>query len=126
MEKKEISTEGAPGAIGPYSQAIKSGDFIYCSGQVPLDPSTGKLIEGTVQDDVIQIFANIKEVLKEAELTLEHVIKTTIFLKSMDTFNDVNEIYGKYFKEPYPARSCVEVSKLPLNCRVEIEVIARG
>lgn len=121
-----IATKNAPAAIGPYSQAIRSGDFVYCSGQIPLDPTTGKLIEGTVQDDVIQIFANIKAVLKESGLTLENVIKTTIFLKSMDTFVDVNEIYGKYFKEPYPARSTVEVSKLPLNCRVEIEVIARG
>lgn len=126
MEKQVIATKNAPAAIGPYSQAIRSGDFVYCSGQIPLDPTTGKLIEGTVQDDVIQIFANIKAVLKESGLTLENVIKTTIFLKSMDTFVDVNEIYGKYFKEPYPARSTVEVSKLPLNCRVEIEVIARG
>lgn len=126
MEKTVIATEEAPGAIGPYSQAIRSGDFVYCSGQIPLDPKTSELIEGTIQDDVIQIFANIKAVLSEAGLTLDNVIKSTIFLKSMDTFKDVNEIYGKYFKEPYPARSCVEVSKLPLNCRVEIEVIARA
>ena len=123
--KTEISTPKAPAAIGPYPQAIKSGDMIFCSGQVPLDPTTGKLVGGTIEDDVNQIFLNITNVLSASDAKLDNIIKTTIYLKDMNDFNAVNEIYGSYFSKPFPARSTVEVSKLPLNCRVEIEVIAK-
>ena len=115
--KKVISTSAAPGAIGPYSQAIDTGSFVYASGQIPLNPVTGEIPEGiTAQTE--QSLANVKAILAEAGLTVDNVVKTTVFFAAM------NEVYGKVFTEPYPARSAVAVKTLPKNVLVEIEVIA--
>ena len=122
--KKIISTENAPAAIGPYSQGVNVGPFYYFSGQIPLDAKTGNLLKGSVTEQTQKVMSNIKAVLDSQELTFEHVIKTTIFLKSMDDFAAVNEIYGACFTSAPPARSTVEVSRLPKDVDVEIEVIA--
>ena len=120
---KNINTERAPKAIGPYSQAIEVGNFVFVSGQIPVDPITG-LIQPTIESATTQSLENLKAILEKAGLTLENVVKTTIFLSDMANFVAVNEVYGKYFKEPYPARSCVAVKELPKNVLVEIEAIA--
>ena len=125
MEKRSISTKNAPEAIGPYSQGIISGDIIFLSGQIGVDPETGEMVEGGVLNQSMQIFSNINNVLKEAGCSFDNVIKATVFLKSMDDFKKVNEIYSKFFSLPYPARSAFEVARLPLNADIEIEVIAR-
>ena len=119
----KINTERAPKAIGPYSQAIEVGNFVFVSGQIPVDPITG-LIQPTIESAATQSLENLKAILDKAGLTLEDVVKTTIFLSDMSNFAAVNEVYGKYFKEPYPARSCVAVKELPKNVLVEIEAIA--
>ncbi len=124
MQREVISTDKAPGAIGPYSQAIKaSGTFLFCSGQVSLTPS-GELITGDVQTQARQVMANIEGLLGAAGLGFGNIVKTTIFLSSMDHFAAVNEIYGSYFPSDPPARSTVAVAGLPKNVDVEIEVIA--
>jgi len=125
MAKQEVSTKSAPEAIGPYSQAIKSGDTVYCSGQIPLDPVSGKLVEGDISLETKQVMDNLFSVLNEAGASSENVVKTTIFLTDMSDFSAVNEIYSKYFDTPYPARATVQVSNLPLNVRVEIDAIAK-
>ncbi|WP_404455950.1 RidA family protein [Oceanobacillus kapialis] len=117
-----IFTSKAPAAIGPYSQAIKAGDFIYVSGQIPLDPSTGEVVEG-IEKQTEQVLQNLKAILDEAGATFREVVKFTIYLKSMDDFATVNEIYGSYLAEPYPARATVEVSRLPKDVLVEMDVI---
>ena len=124
MEKKNVHTEKAPAALGPYSQAIISGDFVYCSGQLGIDPVTGDMPEG-LEEQAELVFKNVHAVLEAAGCTINDVVKATVFLKSMDDFGAVNEIYGKQFQEPYPARSAVEVARLPKDGLVEIEVIAR-
>lgn len=123
MSKFIVSTEHAPKAIGPYSQAIKAKDFVFVSGQLPLDPATGKLVEG-IEAQASQCLKNLSAILAEAGSELAKVVKTTIFLQSMDDFQTVNQIYGRYFTENYPARSTVQVAKLPLGAEVEIEAIA--
>jgi len=121
--KKVIATTAAPGAIGPYSQAIDTGSFLYASGQIPLNPATGTVPEGiTAQTE--QSLANVCAILKEAGLTVDNVVKTTVFLSDMANFGAMNEVYGKVFTEPYPARSAVAVRELPKGVLVEIEVIA--
>ena len=121
--KKVISTKAAPGAIGPYSQAIDTGSFVYASGQIPLNPETGEIPEGiTAQTE--QSLANVKAILAEAGLSVDNVVKTTVFLADMNDFAAMNEVYGKVFTEPYPPRSAVAVKTLPKNVLVEIEVIA--
>ena len=121
--KKVISTKAAPGAIGPYSQAIDTGSFVYASGQIPLNPETGEIPEGiTAQTE--QSLANVKAILAEAGLSVDNVVKTTVFLADMNDFAAMNEVYGQVFTEPYPARSAVAVKTLPKNVLVEIEVIA--
>ncbi len=121
--KKVISTTAAPGAIGPYSQAIDTGTFVYASGQIPLNPATGEIPDGiTAQTE--QSLANVVAILKAAGLTVDNVVKTTVFLSDMDNFGAMNEVYGRVFTEPYPARSAVAVKTLPKNVLVEIEVIA--
>jgi 2-iminobutanoate/2-iminopropanoate deaminase len=123
--KKEILTSSAPAPIGPYSQAIDTGSMVFCSGQIPLDPSTGAIVgEGDVEAQTRQVMRNISEVLKQAGLGFQQVIKTTIFLKSMADFPKVNAVYAESFQAPYPARSTVEVARLPKDVAVEIEVIA--
>lgn len=124
MQREAISTSGAPGAIGPYSQAVKaSGPFLFCSGQIALSPD-GQLIQGDVKAQTEQCMANIQAVLSEAGATFGHIVKTTIFLSDMSHFAVVNEVYGSYFESSPPARSTVAVAGLPKNVDVEIEVIA--
>lgn len=120
---RNINTEKSPQAIGPYSQGIISGNLIFVSGQIPLD-ADGKLVSDDIQEQTRQCLRNISHILEEAGSSLEKVIKTTIYLVDMDDFARVNEVYAGFFTEPYPARSCVEVSRLPRDVKVEIEVIA--
>lgn len=122
---KVIATKNAPAAVGPYSQAIDCGDTMYCSGQIPLDPQTGAVVEGGLEAQAHQMFRNVKAVLAEAGLSLQNVVKTTVFMTDLGQFGALNAIYAEYFAEPYPARSCVEVSALPKGVLVECEVIAR-
>lgn len=123
MVKKEINTTEAPAAIGPYSQGIRFGHLVFSSGQIPIDPSTGEVVEG-VEAQTRQACENLQAVLKASGATLEDVLKTTVFIKDMNDFGKVNEIYGEYFSKPFPARSCVEVARLPKDVLVEIEAIA--
>jgi len=122
--KKVISTAEAPKAIGPYSQAIEAGGFIFVSGQIPLIPATGELVEGSVEVQTARVLENLKAILEAAGSSLEDVVKTTVYITNMDDFVKVNGIYGQYFQENPPARVCVEVSKLPKGALVEIDVIA--
>jgi len=124
MGKKVIQTEKAPEAIGPYSQAIQAGSFLFLSGQIPLDPKTGNLMKGDIQKQTRQILENIKGVLESQGLRMENVVKTTLFLKDITNFNQVNEVYATYFPSSPPARSTVEVTKLPRDADMEIEAIA--
>lgn len=121
--KKVIATTNAPAAIGPYSQAVDLGSLVYCSGQIPVNPATGEIPEG-IKAQTAQSIANVKAILAEAGLTIENVVKTTVFLADMSLFGDMNEVYGREFAEPYPARSAVAVRELPKQVLVEIEVIA--
>ena len=121
--KEIIQTENAPAAIGPYSQAIESGNLIFVSGQIPFTPD-GERVEGGSKEETIQVLENLKAVLEEAAVTLEHVVKVTVYLKDMADFSDFNEVYGEYFSEEPPARACVEVSALPKGVSVEIDAIA--
>jgi len=122
--KKIISTNEAPGAIGPYSQAVRSGSFLFCSGQIPLDPKSGQIVPGEIDAQTRRVLDNIGAVLKAEELTFDHVVKTTIFLTNLGDFQTVNEVYGSYFKQDPPARSTIQISALPKGANVEIEVIA--
>ena len=119
---KQISTDKAPAAIGPYSQAIKSGNLLFCSGQIPVDPETGIIPEG-VKAQAEQALTNVKNLIAAAGSSIDNVIKTTVFIKDMNDFAVINEIYAKYFTEPFPARSCVEVARLPKDVLLEVEAI---
>lgn len=121
--KNVVKTEKAPGAIGPYSQGIDIGNMIFFSGQIPLNPQTGEMPEG-IEAQAKQALDNVKGLLESQGLDFSHVIKTTVFLDNMNDFNTVNEIYAHYFVEPYPARSAVEVAKLPKGALIEVEIIA--
>ena len=123
MSKEIISTDNAPQAIGPYSQAVKTGNLIFISGQIPLDPKTGDIVDGTIEDQANQVLENIKSICEAAGHGLEDIVKITIFLTDLGNFATVNEVMKKYFKEPYPARATVEISGLPLGVEVEIEAI---
>lgn len=123
MAKNEISTNNAPGAIGPYSQAVDTGTFMFVSGQLPIDAKTGEMPE-TVAEQTRNSIANIKAILAEAGLTLDNVVKTTVFLTDMSTFAEMNEVYASEFSKVFPSRSAVAVKELPKQARVEIEVIA--
>ena len=122
--KKVISTSKAPAAIGPYSQAIQVGNLIYTSGQIPIDPATGQLVEGGIKEQTRQSLSNIQAILQEAGLTMASVVKTTVFMADMADFAEMNSVYAEFFTEPYPARSAVAVKTLPKNALVEIEVVA--
>ena len=122
--KKVISTANAPQAIGPYSQAIEAGGFVFVSGQSPLIPATGERVEGSVEVQTARVLENLKAILEAADSSLESVVKTTVYITNMDDFDKVNGIYGQYFQENPPARVCVEVSRLPKGALVEIDVIA--
>ena len=123
MKKEIISTKKAPSAIGPYSQGMIVGDYIFTSGQIPLNPENGQLVT-EISKATVQVMENISAVLEAGGSSLEKVIKTTIFLQDLNDFEKVNEIYGSYFKENLPARSCVQVAKLPKGAPIEIEAIA--
>lgn len=125
MTKQIISTDKAPSAIGPYSQAVWAGDFLFASGQVPVDPATGDLVSQDVQEQAHQALKNVRSILEAAGLTMDHVVKATVFIKNMDNFGKINEVYAQYFSTPYPARSCVEVARLPRDVQVEVEVVAK-
>ncbi|NLY42620.1 MAG: RidA family protein [Clostridiaceae bacterium] len=119
-----IKTDKAPAAIGPYSQGIVTDFFIYTSGQIPLNPETGEVVDGGIEEQTEQVMKNLKAVLEAAGSSMDKVVKTTVFIKDINSFSKVNEVYAKYFSGPYPARSCVEVSKLPKGVLIEIEAIA--
>lgn len=121
--KNVIATTAAPGAIGPYSQAIDAGAFVFASGQIPINPATGEIPEG-IKAQTAQSLANVKAILEAAGLTMDNVVKTTVFLSDMDNFAPMNEVYAEAFAAPYPARSAVAVRTLPKNVLVEIEVLA--
>ena len=120
--KKVIATDKAPAAIGPYSQAIEVNGMVYTSGIIPVDPATGNIPEGSVAQ-AEQAFLNMKNLLEAAGTDISQVVKTTVFIKEMNDFGKINEIYAKFFKEPFPARSCVEVARLPKDVLLEIEAI---
>ncbi|WMJ23893.1 RidA family protein [Paludicola sp. MB14-C6] len=124
MQRKQIATSNAPSAIGPYSQAIQIGNLLYTSGQIPINPKTGLVIEGGIEIQTKQVFQNLEAILKEANSSFEQVVKVTVFVKNMNDFAKINEIYATYFTQPYPARSCIEVSRLPKDVLVEIEIIS--
>jgi 2-iminobutanoate/2-iminopropanoate deaminase len=122
--KKVISTKDAPGAVGPYSQAIRAGSMVFCAGQIPLHPNSGQIESQDVGEQAKRVLENIGAVLKAANLSFADVVKTTVFLADMNDFAAMNEVYGKYFAEPYPARATVQVARLPKDARVEIDLIA--
>ena len=122
--KTVISTTNAPAAIGPYSQAIRVGNIIFTSGQIPIDPVTGAFVEGGIKEQTRQSLLNVKAILNEAGTTMDHVIKTTVFMADMNDFAEMNSVYSEFFNTPYPARSAVAVKTLPKGALVEIEVIA--
>lgn len=121
--KEIISTENAPGAIGPYSQAVKVGNMVFCSGQIPIDPATGEFVSEDVAEQTVQVIKNLKAVLDAAGTNLNNVVKTTVFLADMNDFAAMNDVYANYFTEK-PARATVQAARLPRDAKVEIEVIA--
>jgi len=124
MEKITISSPKAPKAVGPYSQAIKTNGLIFISGQLGLDPSTGELKSGGIVSQAKQALENVVNILNEIDLTVDNIVKTTIFILDMNDFSKINDVYKEYFKNDFPARSCVEVSSLPKSGEIEIEAIA--
>lgn len=121
---KALHTTNAPAAIGPYSQAIEINGFVFASGQIPIDPSTGKFVEGGIKEQTRQALTNASHILEEAGTDLSHVVKTTVYLADMNDFAAMNEVYATFFREPYPARSAVAVKDLPKGALVEVECIA--
>ena len=119
-----ISTKKAPAAIGPYSQAIRVGNLVYTSGQIPIDPATGAFVEGGIREQTRQSLTNVRAILAEAGLAMSDVVKTTVFMADMNDFAEMNAVYAEFFAEPYPARSAVAVKTLPKGALVEIEVVA--
>jgi 2-iminobutanoate/2-iminopropanoate deaminase len=122
--RQAMSTAAAPQAIGPYSQAVAAGGFIFASGQLPLDPATGQMVAGDIRAQTHQVMRNLAEVLKAGGGSLDHVVRTTIFLADMGDFAAVNEVYGSYFSAPAPARATVQVARLPRDARLEIDAVA--
>ncbi|MGB7923931.1 MAG: RidA family protein [Pyrinomonadaceae bacterium] len=124
--KQIIKTSKAPQAIGPYSQAVRAGDFVFASGQIPIDPQTGEFVAGGIAEQTEQVLRNLAAVLEAAGTSLDRVVKTTVFLADMNDFVAMNEVYGRYFSKNAPARATVEAGRLPRDARVEIEVIAEA
>ena len=122
--KQIIQTNNAPQAIGPYSQAVMANDTLYVSGQIPVIPATGVIVSEKVEEQARQVMENVKAVVEAADLTLDDVVKTTVFIKNMDDFTTINSVYSEYFKENCPARACVEVARLPKDVLVEMDAIA--
>jgi 2-iminobutanoate/2-iminopropanoate deaminase len=125
MKKQPIQTSNAPAAIGPYSQAIRAGDLLFISGQIPLDAKSGEIVRSGVADEAKKVLENLKAIIEAAGGSLGDVVKTTIFLKDMNSFSIVNEVYGTFFPQPFPARATIEVARLPRDVNVEIEAIAK-
>ena len=123
--RKVISTDRAPAAVGPYSQAIQTDHFLFISGQLPMDPETGELTEGSIQDQTRQVLQNILEIVREAGLKRSNIVKTTVYLRNMDDFAAMNEVYAAVLGKSPPARACVEVSRLPKDALIETEAIAQ-
>lgn len=124
MKKEIISTKNAPAVLGPYSQVVRVGEFLFISGQLSIDPSTGKLVGESIEDQTRQSLENIKAILEAASSLLDNIVKVTVFLKDMDDFAGMNKIYGQYFNNSFPARCCVQVAKLPMDAKIEIETVA--
>lgn len=122
--KKTINTNEAPAAVGPYSQAVRVGSFLFCAGQIPLDPATGSIVGNDIKSQTEQVLKNIEAILKAEGLTFANVVKTTVFMADLSEFSQMNEVYSRFFQPPYPARSTVQVAALPRGAKVEIEVIA--
>ena len=122
--RQAVSSDAAPKAIGPYSQAIRAGSLIFVSGQIPLDPATGAMVEGDIAAQTHRVFANLQAILESAGASFDHVVRTTVYLADMNDFGTVNEIYGTYFSSPAPARATVQAARLPRDARVEIDAIA--
>ena len=122
--RQAVSTPSAPAAIGPYSQAVRAGSLLFVSGQIPIDPSTGTIIEGNIGEQTHRVFRNIGAILEAAGATFDHVVRTTVYLADMNDFAEMNEAYGAYFTPPAPARATVQAARLPKDARVEIDVIA--
>ncbi len=125
MSLKEVSSQEAPAAIGPYSQAIAYNGLVYCSGQIPLDPRSGQLISGSIEEETHQVMKNLRAVLQAGGSDLNGIIRTTIYLQNLEIFAKVNEVYASYLSKPFPARATVQVAKLPRGASVEIDAIAR-
>ena len=124
MQKETIETQQAPAAIGPYSQGIRSGNMLFISGQIPMDPKTGDMVQGDIKEQTRRVIRNLMEILATAGASLDNVVKTTVFITDMNNFPLVNEAYAEFFQNQPPARACVEVSRLPKDAQVEIEAIA--
>ncbi len=122
--RRAVSTESAPTAIGPYSQGIRTGDLIFVSGQIPLDPATGVLVSGDIAAQTHRVFANLRAILEAGGASLDHVVRTTVYLADMNDFAAMNEVYATYFSTPAPARATVQAARLPKDARIEIDVIA--
>lgn len=122
--KIEVATQEAPGAVGPYSQGIRTGNLLFISGQIPIDPKAGKIVADTVEGQTIQVMKNIEAILKSQGLSFANVVKTTVYMIDLKEFAKFNEVYAQHLKAPYPARATVEVSALPLGARIEIETLA--
>jgi len=122
--RQAVSTSSAPKAIGPYSQAIRAGSLLFVSGQVPIDPATGNLVEGDIAAQTRRVFDNIGAILEAAGASFDHVVRTTVYLADMNDFAAMNEVYGTYFSSPAPARATVQAARLPKDARIEIDVIA--
>lgn len=119
-----ISTDKAPAAIGPYSQAIELNGMVYTSGMIPIDPATGELVTGSVETQAEQAISNLEALLAASGSSISNVVKTVVFISNMDDFGKINEVYARHFREPYPARSCVQVARLPKDVAIEIEAVA--
>jgi len=124
MKRQIVATDALPKAIGPYSQAVCAGDYIFCAGQIPLDPATGNMVAGGIIEQTTRVLENINGLLRSQGLSFSNVVKTTVFLSDMDNFAAMNEVYGKYFIKDFPARSTVQVARLPKDALVEIEALA--
>ena len=124
MKRKIVSTNAAPKAVGPYSQAVWAGDFLFCAGQIPLDPLTGQLVPGGVVEQTVRVLENIRAVLTSQGLGFDSIVKTTVFIADLNHFSAMNEVYARYFTSDFPARSTVPVSRLPKDALIEIEAVA--
>lgn len=123
--KRIIRAAGAPAALGPYSQAVRCGDLLFCAGQIPVDPATGQMVGGDIQAQTERVLLNIRAVLQAEQLDLDHVVKTTVFLTDLADFAAMNEVYARFFRSDFPARTTVQVAALPKGARVEIEAVAQ-